>query len=1015
MHNKLKLNKMKNAIKILLWAVAVAIGVMLPAKNTFAAPTGADANRYASANHTFVGVNKDNVFSVDCKMAHVESPMWNIDHPDKVEWITVANLNRTDSDTAYTYAPDYNKMDADDFTSYFTSSPSDLLVEPKGVISCWDIFEDFYPGFDDPSSPWGSYNLCSKDFVAGMTCTLVRTGFENPGNQILLNGDITFANSSASTMDIRVPFIYGYMAGSSAFLDPNDETMMSRTMIEPQEGFGSQAAGTPTFKIMDMCYKSDTSLCQGVSYKTDVEASTTNTKGAGEPYKYTLVIHVTSRLPDGSELKNKMINLKFRICPPGDNGAEFPGARCVEDERHGSAGLLVRNTITKAAIEAQFAGSTSNNDCYKGAGSMGFMTCETIEKTTNFVTNGYETIVEDFLKVQFTQDSSNAIQGATDQMRTVANVFLAVVLAAIIVSQVSGFGISNYGIKAMLPRLCVYAVLVNLSYQICLAAIDLSTVMSMFIADQLSSVPGNGTFAGQNVNKITAVIGICALLVGGLTALADSALIIPALIGILGIAIGVIFLFVILAVRQALIIVLIVISPLAIMCNVLPNTRSLFNKWLNTFKGAIIAYPLMTGLVYGGAYASCLYGQSKITSDTISSISDLLNSMMAAAIAIGPVFVAPTVIKGSLGAVNGLMGMAQAKITNAAKGRAARRMPNSKAFGWAANRADRQKAARDSRTAFAADRTQSSIDQKTMDRIGSRIASGKASSWERQKYGLAAQRMASSDRDADMAADAYVGQMKDATEMQKWIDDNRFTADTRTMGAMQNAIGRRLTAEGNTSALSSMRWSSNMNQKDADSLHQTKMQAFKSAGDTVSFEAEKQALQQSAPVGNSSSFADSGALAATAQKEGEDYLTRYANAPGAIENLESNMASRGQTLHLEDHFTEDQLRHAMLHSDNMNASARKHIADALKRMSAPDPRTGKHTARYEKVMSNVSAKDLSGIHADILKDHIDNGMMDHAVTEYTVGNGQEYQGHTNEAQDNLIWKRSSTMGGGPTT
>ena len=57
-----------------------------------------------------------------------------------------------------------------------------------------------------------------------------------------------------------------------------------------------------------------------------------------------------------------------------------------------------------------------------------------------------------------------------------ANIIFAIALAVVILSQITGFGVSNYGIKKMLPTLIMVAVLVNLSFFLCQLAVDVSNI-----------------------------------------------------------------------------------------------------------------------------------------------------------------------------------------------------------------------------------------------------------------------------------------------------------------------------------------------------------------------------------------------------------------------------------------------------------------------------------------------------------------------------------------------------------
>lgn len=62
-------------------------------------------------------------------------------------------------------------------------------------------------------------------------------------------------------------------------------------------------------------------------------------------------------------------------------------------------------------------------------------------------------------------------------VRNYANVAFIVVFLIIIFSQVSNVGINNYGIKRMLPKLLIAAILVNISFYVCAIMVDLSNLL----------------------------------------------------------------------------------------------------------------------------------------------------------------------------------------------------------------------------------------------------------------------------------------------------------------------------------------------------------------------------------------------------------------------------------------------------------------------------------------------------------------------------------------------------------
>ena len=80
-------------------------------------------------------------------------------------------------------------------------------------------------------------------------------------------------------------------------------------------------------------------------------------------------------------------------------------------------------------------------------------------------------------------DNKSGLYLAWNIMLGFANAAFIIAFLVIIYSQVTSAGISNYGIKKMLPRLAIAAVLVNISYYICAFAIDLSNISGHALQD----------------------------------------------------------------------------------------------------------------------------------------------------------------------------------------------------------------------------------------------------------------------------------------------------------------------------------------------------------------------------------------------------------------------------------------------------------------------------------------------------------------------------------------------------
>lgn len=243
-----------------------------------------------------------------------------------------------------------------------------------------------------------------------------------------------------------------------------------------------------------------------------------------------------------------------------------------------------------------------------------------------------------------TTGGDNSIYQAWSIMRNFANVAFVIAFMVIILSQVSSIGITNYGIKKLLPKLVISAVLVNISYWICAIAVDVSNILGTSINGLFESLKAtlaapSGTFSGGGWAGIVGGVLGGTLAVGALLYVGLSALV-PALITVL---FAIVVVFLVLTLRQALIILLIVVAPLAFVAYLLPNTESLFKKWRELLQSLLLMYPIIA-LIFG---ASAL--ASKIVMTTAEGPYKIAIQIMGAMIGIIPLALTPIVMRTSSG------------------------------------------------------------------------------------------------------------------------------------------------------------------------------------------------------------------------------------------------------------------------------------------------------------------------------------------------------------------------------
>ena len=311
----------------------------------------------------------------------------------------------------------------------------------------------------------------------------------------------------------------------------------------------------------------------------------------------------------------------------------------------------VENAYAEPEEEASVETSTS---CEDSLGSLGWLVCPATGKISNAVDFLYDKI-DDVLVVNPTQmEEGSPVFEIWKYFQGVTNILFAIFLLVVVLSQITGVGITNYGIKKALPKLIIAAILVNLSFYICSLAVDVSNIFGANIRGLFDSIAAStsqgmapATNAGVHMSEAySALAGGGALAIaGGAVAVETGAIwmLIPLALGAL---VSVVIGLITIAMRQAVVTLLIMVAPLAIVAYILPNTEPWFKKWRQLLFQMLIFYPAFS-LLFG---ASSLAGWAIIVSADNS-----FTKMVGIAVQVFPLFFSWGMMKMSgtiLGTIN---------------------------------------------------------------------------------------------------------------------------------------------------------------------------------------------------------------------------------------------------------------------------------------------------------------------------------------------------------------------------
>jgi hypothetical protein cdiviTM7_00597 len=296
--------------------------------------------------------------------------------------------------------------------------------------------------------------------------------------------------------------------------------------------------------------------------------------------------------------------------------------------------------------------------CQENGGFLSWMLCPAIADGASTTSGllGYITgltTVHDSIIKQF-DDQGSSIYKAWSTFRNIANIGFVIMLLVVVFSQVTNVGISNYNIKKILPKLIVTAILVNFSYLILGVLIDLSHIVGNGVGSLIRSVAVDSMDADASARAADLITKIAGMVTGvagaagiGAVLLSGPALILPVVMFIVTALISVFFGFITLTIRQAAIIMVIVLAPLMMVLYALPNTSAITKKYLSIVKSLLMLYPMFIFATSAGALASSII---------VGTSDDPLMMIVGGLLNVLPYFAIPSMTSKSLAGLGAITG-----------------------------------------------------------------------------------------------------------------------------------------------------------------------------------------------------------------------------------------------------------------------------------------------------------------------------------------------------------------------
>ena len=263
------------------------------------------------------------------------------------------------------------------------------------------------------------------------------------------------------------------------------------------------------------------------------------------------------------------------------------------------------NTLDINATGDKNDGGDKKADCDAGIAGFTWIVCGLIHQLVDVIDWIRDSVVVPFLSERpLDKNDKNVapVYAVWTAFRNVAAVFFILMFFLVIFGTALGW--DNYTIKKILPRLVAGAVLVPLSWYVCVVVIDVGNILGQGLVALTSSViHDDPNFNFKTVwSKVIfsgALVGVGGAAVGAASAGATA--ITTVTMGVVVSAfVGFMTTFIVLVLRKILIMLLVVLSPFALLAWILPNTEKWFKEWWSNFFKLVMMYPLIMLLFEAG-------------------------------------------------------------------------------------------------------------------------------------------------------------------------------------------------------------------------------------------------------------------------------------------------------------------------------------------------------------------------------------------------------------------------------
>lgn len=329
-----------------------------------------------------------------------------------------------------------------------------------------------------------------------------------------------------------------------------------------------------------------------------------------------------------------------------------------------SAILGIDSSAAPALAQSGATTPNSNDGCYSLISVFGWIMCPMLDLADGIFGFLKSSIYSLLAIPEVTASSGNGLKASWNAVKNIANATLILVALVMIGSQIFNFSfVDAYTVKKVLPRLVIATILIQLSWFIFTALLELFNALGYSIntlvtapfqaagGGDIIDILGNQGAGNTNVAGIFATLGAGIGVVAAATALSSGGFLTLAMVAI-GVIVSIVLVVLTLVVRKLLLFVLLVTAPIALVAWILPGTQKYWTTWWNLFIKLLMMFPLIALLFAAGQ----IFATVAANSPTSNAAAGGVNVIIIIIAYFAPLFLIPATFKFAGGIFGSIVG-----------------------------------------------------------------------------------------------------------------------------------------------------------------------------------------------------------------------------------------------------------------------------------------------------------------------------------------------------------------------